>query len=245
VIRLFISIFTLVFMFAGVSTSHAQSFTEAQKAEINKMFEEYISNNGKVIIEGVSKYQQEQEEAAYKDQDAKAKSFMEELKGKKNLPMAGNPKGDVTVVEFFDYNCGYCRKALSEVKKVIKDDKNVRVVFIDMPILGPSSLEVSKWSLAANMQGKYFEFHQAVMNKNGEKNESVLSAIAKDLGLDVAKMKTDKESEAVNLELQANLATAQDLGIRGTPGFIVGEQVVRGYVPSDQIKSIVATTRNK
>ena len=124
------------------------------------------------------------------------------------------------------------------------DDK-VKVVFIDMPILGPSSVEISKWSLAANMQGKYFEFHQEVMNKNGQKDDTVLAAIAKEVGLDVEKMKVDKESEAVNLILQDNLQKAQELGIRGTPGFIVADQVIRGYVPSEQLEKIVAEARKK
>ncbi len=232
-------------MMTSTSTSYAQAFTDEQKAEINKMFEEYLNNNGQVVIDSVAKYQKEQEEIAYKEQDEKAQSFLKNLKGKKDLPMAGNPKGDITIVEFFDYNCGYCRKALNEVTKVIEADDKVKVVFIDMPILGPSSVEISKWSLAANMQGKYFEFHQEVMNKNGQKDDTVLAAIAKEVGLDVEKMKVDKESEAVNLILQDNLQKAQELGIRGTPGFIVADQVIRGYVPSEQLEKIVAEARKK
>ena len=236
---------TLTTLGGGISTSHAQAFTEAQRAEINRMFEDYISNNGRVLVDSVARYQAEEEETALKEQGTKAQKFLSTLKGKKDLPMTGNPKGDVTIVEFFDYNCGYCRKALTEVTKVVEADKNVRVVFVDMPILGPSSLEISKWSMAANMQGKYFEFHRAVMNKNGQKNETVLSKIAADLGLDVAKMKKDKESEAVNLALQKNLAIADEIGLRGTPAFIIAEQVIGGYVPSEQMKTIIAAARSK
>ncbi len=235
----------LLVLFIMVPQAHAQEFTEAQKVEINKMIEEYVKANGKAVVESVAQYQMEAQEEAFASQNGLAKEFMASLDGQKNLPMTGNPKGDVTIVEFFDYNCGYCRKALEEVNKVTAEDKDVKVVFIEMPILGPQSIEIAKWSMAAQEQGKYFEFHTEVMNKGGPKDDAALEKVAKKLKLDVAKMKKDKESEAVNLALQANIKLAQDLGIRGTPGFIVGSEVIRGYVSSDSLLQSVKNARAK
>ena len=238
------SLSILAVLSAMPTTAKAQKFNDAQKVEIKKMFDEYLLNSGETILKSVNQYQAELETKDRAEASVKAKEFLSNLDDT-NLPMAGNPDGDVTMVEFFDYNCGYCRKALTEIQTVLKDDKNLKVIFMDMPVLGPSSVEVAKWSLAAQKQGKYFEYHQALLEHNGQKNESTLEKIAKDVGLDVKKLKKDKDDGALEKQIEEQVKQAQALGIRGTPGFIINGDVTPGYIPAARIKKIIADARKK
>ena len=238
------SLSVLAIMGATTTNVQAQEFNDAQKAEIKKMFDEYLLNSGEVILKSVNQYQSELAEKDKAAAGKKAKEFMSKIEGK-DLPMAGNAKGDVTIVEFFDYNCGYCRKAFAEIQTVLKDDKNVKIIFMDMPILGPASVEAAKWSLAAHNQDKYFEYHKLVINHNGEKSESALEKIAKDIGLDVKKLKKDKASDKIAKQIEDQVKQAQELGIRGAPGFIINGEVFPGYIPAAQIQDVVAKARKK
>lgn len=234
-----------VFAIMGANTeAKAQAFTDEQRTEIKKMFDEYLANSGEQVLQSVNTYQAELEARDRAEASVRAQKFLENIE-KKNLPMAGNPDGDVTMVEFFDYNCGYCRKALEEIQTVLKDDKDVKVIFMDMPILGPSSLEAAKWSLAAQRQGKYFEYHQAIMDHNGDKTPAALEKLAKDLDLDVDKLKKDKDNAEIAKQIEDQVKQAQDLGIRGTPGFIVAGEIFPGYIPASQIQEIIAKAREK
>jgi protein-disulfide isomerase len=228
--------------FALPGAAHAE-MSAAQKTEIEAIVKQYILEHGDVLIEGVNNYQKKQEEEANKESEVKAKEFLATMKGDKNLAFTGNPDGDITVVEFFDYNCGYCKKALEEIQALHKDDKNVRIVFYDMPILGPDSHEAAKWSLAAKKQNKYWEFHQALMGHQGGKDEDALKKLAADAGLDANKLAKDKDAPEIEAEIQKHLETARGLGIQGTPGFLIGEKVFRGYIPYDVIKSTIADAR--
>jgi protein-disulfide isomerase len=223
-------------------TAQAQEFSDAQKAEIKRMFDEFLANSGEQVLKSVNTYQAELEAKDRAEASAKAKAFMEKIEGQ-NLPMAGNPDGDITLVEFFDYNCGYCRKALEEIQTVLKEDDNVKVIFLDMPILGPSSMEIAKWSMAAQKQDKYFEYHQAIFDHNGQKTPEVLEKIAKDVGLDVKKLKKDKDSDEIREKIEDQVKQAQNIGINGTPGFIVAGELYPGYIPAAEIKKIIAEKR--
>ena len=237
-----IALFTLTFIMLS-SASYAEEFSKAQKAEIQKMFKEYILNNGETIIESVESYQVKKEEESRKQSDKKAASFMKEIEDNKNLPMTGNADGDITLLEFFDYNCGYCRRALEEINKVLEKDDQLKVIFLDMPILGASSMDVSKWSLAAHEQGKYFEYHQALLNHNGQKTNKVIEDLAKKVGLDFEQLKKDKNSKEIADTLNKNVTQAQEMGIRGTPGFIIDGKVYPGYMPAARIEQIIKDAR--
>lgn len=236
---------TVLLTLSLIVTPHAQAqeFSDKQTAEINKLIEAYLIENGETVIKSVEAYQNKQDEEARKNSEIKAKEFLTDLNKKDSFPMAGNPKGDVTIVEFFDYNCGYCTRALEELVTVIDKDKNLKVIFFDMPILGPNSLEASKWSMAAHKQGKYFEFHQKVMKHQGQKDEKVMEKIAKDIGLDLDKLMKDKDSKEVADLLQNNVQQAQAMNIRGTPGFIIDGQIFPGYMPADRILEIIEEAR--
>jgi protein-disulfide isomerase len=214
-----------------------------QKTEIEALVKEYILNNGEVIIESVNKFQAKQEEESNKQADAAAKDLLAAIKADKTLPSAGNPDGDVVVVEFFDFNCGWCKKAYEEIQQLINEDKNVRVVLYDIPILGPSSTLSSRWALAAHAQGKYWDFHKALMKHEGQVDEAILEKIAKDTGLDVAKMKKDIEDPKIADTLKDHVEKAKSVGVQGTPGFLINEQIFRGYIPYNAMKEAIATAR--
>ncbi len=223
----------------------AQEFTAKQQVQIKKMFEDYLLENGAVVIKSVEKYQDIQEAESRKESELKAKDFLTSIKNDTDIPMTGNKDGDITLVEFFDYNCGYCSRALDEIVSVLEEDKNLKVLFFDMPILSPASLEASKWSLAAHKQGKYFEYHQAIFEKRGPKDDAVFEELGKNLDLDIKKLKKDKDSPEIDKILKNNIAQAQAMNIRGTPGFIINGQIFPGYMQSDKILEIIKEARTK
>lgn len=229
----------------ALPTAARAEMTAEQKEEVQKLVHEYILEHGELLIESVNKYQSKQEEETNAKAEVKAKELLAKLKEDKNAAIAGNPEGTITMVEFFDFNCGYCKKAFEEIQKVIKEEKDVKVVLYDMPILGPDSLESSKWALAAKKQNKYFEYHTALMNHQGGKDEATFKKLAVEAGLDAEKLAKDKDDPSVEEEIKTHIATAQELGIQGTPGFLINEKIFRGYIPYDVIQSTLKEERAK
>lgn len=219
-------------------------FSEDQRAAMEDFVRNFILDNPEVLMESVNRFRVEEEKKKEEGSIAVLKQNKAYLENGKH-PQIGNPKGDITVVEFFDYNCGYCRRALDAVKELAQNDKNVRIIFLDFPILSAESAVAAKWAVAANMQGKYWEFHQAILESPAPKNEENLSGIAKSVGLDVAKLKKDADSK----EVETYLADVKDFGaklnVSGTPAFLVGEQIVRGFVEYPAFKTIIEDERKK
>lgn len=215
---------------------------EAGKKEMETLIHDYLMEHGDVIIQAVEKHQQEQQQAAEREQQSNLKNHKEYLLSP-DRPSTGPADADVTVVEFFDYNCGFCKKALHDVQALLKDDKKLRVVFIDIPILGESSNLAAQWALASQKQGKYFEYHAALMSHNGPKTEETLAEIAKNAGLDVERLKKDLVDPNIGMRLAEYTQIAQDLGISGTPGFIIGEEIHRGYIGEDAMLEAVKKAR--
>lgn len=239
--------FALPLMMAALimPTAAKAEMSAEQKKEVEALIKAYILENGGDIIESVNRFQAKKEEEANQESQVKAKELIEALKKDDKIAFAGNPKGDVMVVEFFDYNCGYCKKAFSEIQSLLKDDKNVKIVLYDMPILGPDSLESSKWAMAAKKQGKYFEYHTALMEHQGSKDEDTYKKLAKDAGLDPEKLAKDKADPAIDEEIKTHIETARGLNIQGTPGFLINEQIFRGYIPYDAMKDAIKAERAK
>jgi protein-disulfide isomerase len=154
----------------------------------------------------------------------------------------GNPSGDITVVEFFDYNCGWCKRAVDEVTKLVKADSKIRVVFKELPIFGENSTFASKAAMASINQGKYWDFHLALMKERQVTKDNIFR-IAEKVGLNVAKLKEDMANPAYDVALKENSEIAQSLGIEGTPGFIIDAKVSVGFVPADGIKEMIAEIR--
>lgn len=213
------------------------------KEAIQKIIREYLVQNPEVIMEALESYQENQK-------DIEASKFKETLADSKeaifsdDLPYAGNPDGDVIIVEFFDYNCGYCKRAMKDLNKVLEKDKNVKVIFREMPILSESSRDAARYSLAAHKQGKYFEYHQALMNHSGSKNKKSLEKLAEDIGLDAKKLSKDAESKEIRGEIEKSMELSRKLGIRGTPAFLINDIFAPGYITYPAMQDIIKRARS-
>ena len=234
-------------LYPWVSPAYAAdaAFSDEQKKAIGEIVKDYLIKNPELIVE----VQQALEAKMEQEQAEKLKSFMSEnakdIYRNPDSPVAGDPNGDITVVEFFDYNCGYCKRGMTEVQKLIEGDKRVRVVFKELPILSKGSEETAKAALAAKRQGKYWEFHQAMLSSKGQANEASSLKAAESLGLDMAKLKTDMAGDAVKTELEGMKALAKKMGINGTPHFLVGDKSIPGAPEDlhDQLKTLIADFR--
>ncbi len=213
---------------AAVNAAGAGSFSSEDRAAIESIIKDYLVKNPEILIEVQSSL-----EAKIVQQEAeRTKSLVaehaKEIYRAPNAPVAGNPNGDITVVEFFDYNCGYCKRGFSDIAKLIETDKNVRVVFKEFPILRDESEQAARVALAARMQGKYWEVHRDLISTKGLVNEAVGLKVAEKHGLDIAKLKADMASAEVTAEIDRVKALAQTLAINGTPHFLVGDRAVGG-----------------
>jgi len=226
----------------AVPAVSAESFTEEQKAEIETLFKKFLADNPESILESVDNFRAEQERQTQQSAQDSLKKYQEYF-ARDDMPMAGNPEGDVTVVEYFDYNCGYCKKAFADIRKIIDEDKNVRVVFQEMPILSPSSRTMATLALAAHRQGKYFEMHTALMDHRGSQSDEAFYKVAESIGLDMDKMKAEVKAEEIMAEVQKTLDMARELGIKGTPGFIIGDRIYPGYIGLEGVKNAIADAR--
>lgn len=197
------------------------AFNDDQKKAIEQIVRDYLTNNPELITEMQEALQNKVLTTAI-TQNSKV------LYRSEYSFVAGNPKGDVTVVEFFDYNCGFCKRALGAVLKLIETDKNVRVVFKELPIFGEHSVAAARVAMAAAEQGKYMEVHNALMKTRGQVNGEVALATARKLGLDMDKLEADMKSKRVESGIQESMALAQSIGLEGTPFYLVGDRAIPG-----------------
>lgn len=221
----------------------AQSVPAEQRQAIEQVVREYLLKHPEVIVEAIEELQKRERA----DEERKGKQGLSQNKDKlfndPASPVAGNPKGDVTLVEFFDYQCGYCKSVQADVQKLIKDDGKLKFVFKEFPILGPASVVAAKAALASRAQGKYEAYHNALMANRGQLDEATILKIAASVGLDTERLKKDMDAPEVQQALGANLALAEQLGIRGTPGFVVGDRIVPGAIKLDDMKKLVSEAR--
>jgi len=213
------------------------------KSQIEAIIKEYIQNNPEVILDSVEEYGRAQQAVSDIDRQKAVDENIGWVLNNKTLPVAGNPDGDVTVVEFYDYNCGYCKKAVSDVTTLIEEDKNVKVVFVEMPILGRTSELAARWALAAEAQGGFLPYHIALMQNRGPITEDILEKIAKNNGLDVGAMRKYATSDEVSTMIAEKSAKASAMGISGTPAFVIDGQLYGGYIGLDSMKQAVKTAR--
>lgn len=214
----------------------AQQMTNEQ---VKQLALEAILENPQIIMQAVAILEQRERERAASG----ANTVRLQLEQDPNSPNLGNPDGDVTVIEFFDYNCPYCRKAGQTVQELLASDANVRVIYREWPILGEDSVFASRAALAARAQGKYEEFHWALMNGEGRASEASILKLARHLDLDVEKLQADMTSPAVEAHIAQSSALARTLGFTGTPAFIVGDRTAPGMLSTDEITAMVAEAR--
>jgi protein-disulfide isomerase len=196
-----------------------------------------------VLVESLNEFQKKQEAAEAEAQREALVSRQDELFKNPASPVLGNPKGDVTLVEFFDYQCGYCKAVHADVRRLIDSDTNIRLVYKEFPILGPASITASRAALAAQRQGKYDALHVALMENRGQLDDDKIYRIAASAGLDLDRLKKDMQAPEISEALQKNLRLASELNIRGTPAFVVGDQIVPGAIGLDKLKELIASGR--
>jgi protein-disulfide isomerase len=221
-------------------------FNEQQKQAIGEIVKDYLLKNPEVLTEVISELEKRQAEAQQIAQASALKETKQTLLNAPHSYVAGNPSGDITLVEFFDYNCGYCKKALADVQTLLKSDPKLRLVLKDFPVLGPDSVEASRVALAVKnqLQGqKLFDYHVKVMETRGRVNGERAMAVAKEMGVDMAKLQKDVESAETRNALQENMALGDKLNLTGTPAFIIGEAVIPGAVGIEPLKQLVDNVR--
>ena len=220
-------------------------FDPVQDQAIRDLVRSYLIDNPEVLVEALTVYRQRQELAAKERQQDSLARVQASLTQDPDSPVVGNPQGDVVVVEFFDYNCPYCRRAADDLLAVVAKDPGVRVVMKEFPILGPGSQFAARAALAAALQGRYEAFHFALMQAQGKKDEGLVMAVARDLGLDLERLRKDMQAPAVDAALRRNFELAETLEINGTPAFVIGDEIFPGAVDQETMLKKVAETRAK
>ncbi len=228
------SIFRAALFAAAVAfpvMASAAEFNDKQRGEIGDIVREYLMQHPEVLLDVSKALEAKQQEEEDNLRLAGVTENKEEIFRSPNDFVGGNPNGDVTMVEFFDYNCSWCKKGMPEVVDLVASDKGLRFVLKEFPIFGADSEYAARAALAAKKQGKYWEFHLALLGHEGKVAQDSVDEIAKAQGLDVEQMKKDMDSDEIAGVVAANQALAQKLAINGTPAFIIDNKVVPGYLP--------------
>lgn len=221
-------------------------FTDAQRKAIESIVKDYLVKNPDVLQEAVAEGERRAQETQRLAQAAALKEVRDTLHNSPNGIVAGNASGDITLVEFFDYNCGYCRKAFSDVQALLKSDPKLRVVIRDFPVLGAESMEASKVGLAAKLQltpEKMFEFHTKLLESKSRINGERALAVGKELGADVERLKRDAQGPEVKAAIAENMGLGDKLSLTGTPAFVVGEEILPGAVGVDAMRKTISDVR--
>ena len=219
------------------------AFEAGERAAIEQIIEEYLLDNPEVVYRALEALQQRQQAAEAERARLALDAHRDVLERDANSPVAGNPEGDVTVVEFFDYRCPYCKRAAPDLERLVEQDPGVRVVYKEWPILGPESVFAARAALAAREQDQYLPFHEQVMELEEVTEDSVM-AVAEDLGLDLERLRQDMAAPEVDAHIQQTTRLAQAIGISGTPAFVIGDQVVPGAAGYEALSEMVENARD-
>jgi protein-disulfide isomerase len=226
-----------------VEKGAAQSLTPDERGRIEQIIHDYLLSHPEVVLEALKATQaqdkQKQAEASRAAIAAKRKELLDDPAD----PVGGNPKGDVTLVEFFDYRCPYCKQVEPAVEAILKEDPKLRIVYKEFPILGKESTFAAHVAFAVLKQGKYAQFHDAMMAAKGDITEDAILKIAAAAGLDIAKLKADMNAPEIDQIIKRTYDLAETLGVNGTPGFVIGDNLIPGAADLATLKEMVATAR--
>jgi protein-disulfide isomerase len=228
--------------FAGPAVAPAAAQVR-DRGEIERIVRDVIRENPEIVLEALDALRTREAKAREEQALRMLTERREELLRDPASPVGGNPQGDVTIVEFFDYQCGYCKTVHGTMKDLLASDERIRKVYKEFPILGPGSVIASRAALASRAQGRYLAFHDALMEARGAMNEETVLRIARSVGLDVDRLRRDMSAPEVERAIRANMALAQALGIQGTPAFVIGDQVVPGAMEIDGLRMLVRRAR--
>jgi len=225
----------------------AQSFSDDQRHEIERITKEYLLQHPEVMQQIIAAVDKHQQEAEAEKQRTVIKDNNATLFNSPHQVVIGNPKGSVTMVEFFDYNCAFCKRALTDMMDLLKTDPDLRCVLKEFPVLGEGSVDAAHVAVAARMQDstgqKYIEFHQKLLGGRGVADKARALAVAKEVGFDMKRLEKDMESDEVKQTIDENMKLADLLGVSGTPSYVVGTQLVVGAVGLDALKEKIDTAK--
>ncbi|MDX8480489.1 DsbA family protein [Mesorhizobium sp. VK24D] len=223
----------------------ASAAGEMSQDQLDQRIHDYILAHPEVLMEALQKLEERQREAEAAEVKAALSKHADDLFRDRESPIGGNPQGDVTMVEFFDYNCPYCRLMAPIMDQAVAGDPQLRIVYKEFPILGPDSVFAAKAALAADKQGKYTAFHKALYGSRTRMTEAAVLKIAAETGLDVERMKTDMQQPEIQASIDHNAELAQALRITGTPGFVVGDQIFPGATDLVTMKKLIEQARSR
>jgi len=227
--------------------ARAAEFSAPQRGEIESIVREYLIAHPEVLQEAMAELEKRQAVAETEKHKDAVKQHAQALFSSPRQVNLGNPQGNVTFVEFFDYNCGYCKRAMEDMMALLKNDPKLKVVLKEFPVLGPGSVEAAQVAVAVHMQDKsgkkYLEFHQKLLTGRGQADRARALAVAKEIGLNVAQIEKDMAGPEVKATLQENFKLAEALGLNGTPSYVIGDQVIVGAVGLPALRQGVNTTR--
>jgi protein-disulfide isomerase len=230
---------------AEESSAAAGGITPEQRQAIEAIIEDYIADHPEVVVNALRAYQAQVQKEEQQQAEAALQEVEDELLNDPGTPVAGNPDGDVTIVEFFDYNCGYCKQVLPSIQTLLETDDDVRYVFKEFPILGAGSVAASRAALAVwNLEPeKYLPFHVALMSARGSPGEAQILDLAERVGVDPVALQTEIQKPEIEDKLRANIALGQRINVKGTPAFIINGEIIPGAVSLDALRELVSAAR--
>ena len=242
------ALFAILVAVPAAAPARAQSFTGDQRGEIERIVREYLLSHPELLQEVMSELEKRQAVAEAEKHRTAVKQYSEVIFSSPRQVTLGNTQGDVTVVEFFDYNCGYCKRAMSDMLDLMKNDAKLKFVLKEFPVLGEGSMQAAQVAAAVRMQDKtggkkYLEFHQKLLTGRGPADKARALAVAKEIGLDVARIEKDMAGDEVKAQLEESFKLAEALGLNGTPSYVVGNDVVVGAVGLNTLKEKVNAAR--
>jgi len=223
--------------------AHADALSPEQKSAVDQLVHDYLMKHPEVIIEALKAAQQDKEERSAERARQAIVEQHARLYTDPDSPVGGNPQGKVSIIEFFDYRCPYCKEVEPSLEALLKEDSDLRIVYKEFPILGPASVYAARVALAARRQGKYDEFHRGMMAKKGKIDEGVVLETAASVGLDIDKLKADLLAPEVGRIIQRDYDLAEALEIQGTPAFIIGDTLVPGVADIATLRRLVRDAR--
>ena len=225
----------------------AQSFSDTQRGDIETIVRNYLIAHPEVLEEAMNELNKRQAAAEAEKHEAGVSKNADAIFNSPRGVTLGNKDGDVTFVEFFDYNCGYCKRAMSDMLDLMKADPKLKVVLKEFPVLSQGSVEAAQVAVAVRMQDpagkKYLDFHQKLLGGRGAADKARAMAVAKEVGLDMAKLEKDMASPEAKATIEENFKLAEAMGMNGTPSYVIGKQVVIGAVGADSLKEKIGVAR--
>jgi protein-disulfide isomerase len=240
------ALFTLA-LCAAPPPASAQSFSDGQRGDIETIVRDYLLAHPEVLEEAMAELSKRQTAAEAEKQKASVATNAETIFNSPRGVVLGNKDGDVSFVEFFDYNCGYCKRAMADMLDLMKTDPKLKVVLKEFPVLSQGSVEAAQVAVAVRMQDptgkKYLDFHQKLLGGRGAADKARAMAAAKDAGLDTARIEKDLASPEVRATIEENFKLAEAMGMNGTPSYVIGKQVVIGAVGLDNLREKIGIAR--